>query len=98
MLVRKEGFQVPLCIRGSGNISKSGKVCFKVFINQLIPISKYACICSEAEQIKNIKVTYTQTKQVNKRFWLYKSRIMNKNHNAEEKAIKNIVAQCKYKS
>ena len=54
---------IPLCIHASGNL------CLRVFANQLIVINKYVWIFSETKQIKVIKVTYTDMKQVNKRMF-----------------------------
>ena len=52
-------------------------------------INKYACICSDPEQIKFIKVTCTQMKQVNQRM-LY---ITNVKANRNQMIIEKIALQ-----
>ena len=53
----------------SWKLSSRGSFCFRVFTNQLIAFSKYASVCSEAEQIDILKLYPWQMRLVNKRIF-----------------------------
>ena len=53
----------------SWKLSSRGSFCFRVFTNQLIALSKYASVCSEAEQIDILKLYPWQMRLVNKRIF-----------------------------
>ena len=76
----------PLSIHVSGDISRGGNFCFRVFKNQLMVINKYACIYSRREPVKFIKVTWTKIKQANKRIFYITDINANKNQMIIKKA------------